>query len=455
MTAEQSLSPLSHPMAYVRVSLLGMGKAQFAEALKARAQLLGYNLGTTRSTVFKWERGDHDPDDIAQIVIADLLQIPASVCRSAPWPKWLPAWDAQVLSAPWATGDTLKSLKTLSVSDRMDRRGFLGIGGAALVSIGTQWSISASYPDPSSEAAANGDSVTPAVVDRLSQRVQSLRALEQEAGGGGFIESGKTDLELIIRMLDNGRYTEETESRLYALAAEVCCLLGWMNYDASFNSAAQKYYAAALRASRAANDDTLGAHTLCFMAVQAATHQEQMAAVGLMETADSVRRRVSLTMQASLAAHQATVLLKAGQEKAAGQALNRAFAALDRSNGDDTPAYLQWFGEAQLRSTEGRFLLSTGQAAKATDALEKSVDHAPQRDQAVRCGALALAYQQAGDLDGALDATNRALDLIDNAGIHTQRGVERLREVYKALAPYRSEAKVTEVRARIAALAAA
>ncbi|NIY65498.1 transcriptional regulator [Streptomyces malaysiensis] len=98
--------------------------------------------------------------------------------------------------------------------------------------------------------------------------------------------------------------------------------------------------------------------------------------------------------------------------------------------------------------------MSTGQAAKATDALEKSVDHAPQRDQAVRCGALALAYQQAGDLDGALDATNRALDLIDNAGIHTQRGVERLREVNKALAPYRSEAKVTEVRARITALAA-
>lgn len=454
MTDEQLLSPLSHPMAYVRVSLLGMGKAQFAEALKARAQHLGYNLGTTRSTIFKWERGDHHPDEIAQIVIADLLQMPASACRSAPWPKWLPAWDTQVLTAPWATGDTLKNLKALWAGERTDRRGFLGIGGAALINIGTQWAISAPHYDPSLKAAANGDSVTPAVVDRLSQRVQSLRALEQEAGGGGFIESGKTDLELITRMLDKGRYTEETERRLYALAAEVCCLLGWMNYDASFNSAAQKYYAAALRASRAANDDTLGAHTLCFMAVQAATHQEQMAAVGLMESADSVRSRVSPTMQASLAAHQATVLLKAGQERTAGHALNRAFAALERSNSDGTPAYLQWFGEAQLRSTEGRFLLSTGQAAKATDALEKSVDQAPQRDQAVRCGSLSLAYQRAGDLDGALDAAHRALDLIDNGSIHTQRGVERLREVHKSLAPYRSEARVKEIRARITALAA-
>ncbi|MFJ8078484.1 transcriptional regulator [Streptomyces sp. NPDC096176] len=263
----------------------------------------------------------------------------------------------------------------------------------------------------------------------MSERVEALRAMEQEAGGGDFIDSARADLRLITRMLDNGRYTQRTGRRLYSLAAEVCCLLGWMSYDASFNSAAQKYYTAALRAAKTAADDTLGAHTLCFMATQAATNEEQRAAVGLMQAAESVRSQVPRIMQASLAAHQTTVFVKAGEKRSAAQALSRAFAALERAN-DDAPAYLRWFGEAQLRSTEGRFLLLTSQADRATDALERSVTHAAPRDQAVRCGTLALAYQQAGDLDGALDATDRALGLIDT-GIHTQRGIERLQEVRK------------------------
>lgn len=331
----------------------------------------------------------------------------------------------------------------------MDRRGFLGISGMVLVSIGTQWAAA----DPVIAAAAAGDTVTPATVDRMADRVESLRAMEQETGGVDFLDSARTDLRLITHMLDNGRYTESTAQRLYTLAAEVCCLLGWMSYDASLHTAAQQHYSAALRAAKTAGDDMLGAHILCFMAFQAANQREQRAAVGLMDAADAVRNRVPVTMRASLAAHQTTVYLKAGDKRRAAEALNRAFATLERDSCADTPAYLQWFDEAQLRSTEGRFLLDTGQAAKATDALERSVKEAAPRDRAVRYGTLALAYQQAGDLDGALDATNKAADLIDQ-GIHSQRGIERLQKVRKGLAPHRTEARVKEVSERIAALAA-
>lgn len=75
------------------------------------------------------------------------------------------------------------------------------------------------------------------------------------------------------------------------------------------------------------------------------------------------------------------------------------------------------------------------------------------RDRAVRYGTLALAHQQAGTLDGAIDATNKAADLIDQ-GIHSQRGIERLQEVRKAFAPHHAEAKVKEASERIVALAA-
>lgn len=440
---------LHHPLSYARVEA-GLGKTKFAQLIRLEGRGLGYNLGTTRSTVFKWERGDHAPDDITQMVIGRVLRISDAVRLSGPWPRWLLAGDNTFdLAAPWTQEATLKSLTSLAGSGPMDRRAFLGIGGMALVGIGAQWATA----DPAIAAAASGDRVTSATVDHMRGRVESLRSMEQVTGGGEFLESARTDLRLIMRMLENGRYTEETAKQLYVLAAEVCCLLGWMSYDASLHSAAQQHYAVALRSAKTAGDDTLGAHTLCFMATQAANHQEQLAAVGLMDTAEAVRGRVPAIMRASLAAHQTTVYNKAGDKRKAAAALNRAFDALGRVDASDTSSYLAWFGEAQLRSTEGRFLLSTGQAEKATEALEHSVTEAAPRDKAVRYGTLALAYQKTGDLDGALDATYKAADLIED-GIHSRRGVERLEDVRRAFRPVKNEPKVREISERIAALAA-
>ncbi|MGW8557198.1 transcriptional regulator [Streptomyces tubercidicus] len=440
---------LRHPLSYARVEA-GLGKTKFAQLVRLEGRALGHNLGTTRSTVFKWERGDHEPDDITQIVIGRVLRIPDAVRTSMSWPRWLLAGDSTFdLAVPWTQAATLKSLTSLAGSGPMDRRAFLGIGGMALVGIGAQWATA----DPAIAAAASGDRVTSATVDHMRDRVESLRSMEQETGGSQFLDPARTDLRLITHMLENGRYTEETARQLYTLASEVCCLLGWMSYDASLHSAAQQQYSAALRSAKTAGDDTLGAHTLCFMATQAANHHEQRAAVGLMDTAEAVQRRVPPIMRASLAAHQTTVYNKAGDKRKAAAALNRAFDALSRADGSETPSYLAWFGEAQLRSTEGRFFLTTGQAGQATAALERSVAEAAPRDKAIRYGTLALAYQQAGDLDGALDATHKAAGLIEE-GIHSQRGVERLEDVRRAFRPVKNEPKVQEASERIAALAA-
>ncbi|WP_159037251.1 transcriptional regulator [Streptomyces specialis] len=315
--------------------------------------------------------------------------------------------------------------------------------------MGAQWVAA----DPAIAAATSGDTVTHSIVDRMAQRVESLRAMEEEAGGGDFLESARTDLRLITGMLENGRYTEDIARRLYTLAAEVCCLLGWMSYDASLHSAAQQHYNVGLRAAKLAGDDTLGAHILCFMATQATNQREQSAAVGLVDAADAVRTRVPAVMRVSLAGHQTTVYSQAGDNRRAAEALNRAFDALEQVDDADIPPYLRWIGEGQLGSTEGRYFLISGQAARATEALERSVSRSTPRDRAVRYGTLALAYRRTGDLDGALDATHKAADLIDQ-GIHTQRGIERLHEVRTAIATHRSEPRVREAMERITTLAA-
>jgi tetratricopeptide (TPR) repeat protein len=275
--------------------------------------------------------------------------------------------------------------------------------------------------------------------------------MEQQAGGALFLGSAREDLRLITGMLANGRYTEAVGRRLYDLAAEVCCLLGWMSYDAGLNTAAQQHYTAGLRAAKSAGNDALGAHILCFMATQAANHLEQHAALRLMDAANSVRSRAGSALRASLDAHQTTVYSKAGDFRAAGAALHRAYKTLDQVH--DAPAYLRWFGPAQLSSTEGRYRLISGSAEQAVEALTRAVREAAPRDQAVRYSTLALAHQQTGELDGALEATGHALDLIEQ-GIRTQRGVERLQDVSKGFRPFASsEPRVREAQMRVAAAA--
>ncbi|MFD7508382.1 transcriptional regulator [Streptomyces sp. NPDC059853] len=435
-----------HPLTFVRQSS-GWGKAELARLMQARGKQLGIPLATNRTTLWKWEQGQ-EPDTDAQRVLADLLRVPYEQAQAEGWPRWLPVWEVTGLTAPWTEAGTVEALADLVGSGRMDRRGFLTITGVSLTGLAASWAEA-----PSAFASAlDGDQVTDTMVSTIEQRISTLRTLDDQLGGARLLEQARGDLGLITGLLMAGRYTDKVRVRLYALAARVSHLTGWMAYDAGLRSAGQRYYVGALRSARTAADDAFGAFVLAEMGVHVSEAGRTAERVDLISTAiDNAPRGLSPYTQSFLYLHKAEALSRDGDHERAGTALNRAASLWERHTVQENPDWLGWFGEAQLKSTEGKVLLRAGQVERATSSLETSVQKAAPRDKAVRSSRLAEARLAGNDLDGALDAANYGVELLEDK-VSSVRALGRLKEFSERLEPHKSVPAVREFRERLQAL---
>lgn len=435
-----------HPLTFVRHSHV-WGKAQFAQLMQTHGRSLGIPLATNRTTVWKWEQGQA-PDMDAQRVLADLLRVPYEEVSAQTWPKWLPVWELTELAAPWTEAGTVEALADLVGTGRMDRRGFLTITGTALTGLAASWADA-----PSAFASAlNGDRVTDTMVATIEQRISTLRTLDDQLGGARLLEQARGDLALISGLLSAGRYTDEICVRLYALAARVSHLTGWMAYDAGLRSAGQRYYVGALRSARTAGDNAFGAFTLAEMGVHVSEAGRTAERVDLISTAiDNAPRTLTSYTQSFLFLHKAEALSRDGDHRKAGTALNRAATLWERHTAEESPDWLDWFGEAQLKSTEGKVLLRSGQVERATRSLETSVQTAAPRDKAVRSSRLAEARLAGGDLEGALDAANYGARLLEDS-VSSVRALNRLKEFSARLEAHTSATAVRQFRERLQAL---
>ncbi|GAA2489783.1 hypothetical protein GCM10023100_44990 [Actinocorallia cavernae] len=309
---------------------------------------------------------------------------------------------------------------------------------------------------PSAMASAlNGDRVTDTMVSTIEQRISTLRTLDDQLGGARLLEQARGDLALVTGLLGGGRYTDKVRLRLYALAARVSHLTGWMAYDAGLRSAGQRYYVGALRSARTTGDDAFGAFVLAEMGVHVSEAGRTAERVDLISTAiDNAPRSLSPRTQSFLYLHKAEALSRDGDHREAGAALNHATLLWERQMTDDNPDWLDWFGEAQLRSTEGKVLLRSGQVERATSSLEASVTRAAPRDKAVRSSRLAEARLAGGDLEGALDAANYGAELLED-NVSSIRALNRLKEFSTRLEPHRSVPSVLDFRERLQELTVA
>ncbi|MFH8628007.1 multiprotein-bridging factor 1 family protein [Streptomyces vietnamensis] len=435
-----------HPLTYVREAR-GWGKAELARLMCGRGAELGVPLATNRTTLWKWEQGQ-EPDADAQRVLADLLGISEDHVRSAPWPRWLPAWESTALVAPWTPAGTVKVFTDLTRSGHMDRRGFLSISGVALTGVAANWAAA-----PEAFASAfEGDRVTDAMVTTIEQRVETLRTLDDQMGGARLLDQAASDLALITGLLGHGRYTDSVEQRLYATAARVSYLAGWMAYDKGLRSLGQRYYVGALRSAHSAKDNGFGAFILAEMGVHISDAGDTAARVTLIETAiGNAPAALEPAAASYLRLHQAEALSRDTRHEAAAKSLDRAYDLWSTHREGDRPDWLGWYGEAQLKSTEGKIMLRSGFPERATNALAVAVEQAVPRDRAVRSGRLATARLAARDLDGALDAANAGLDLLENR-VRSDRAQVRLTKFSHYLEPHVAVPAVREFRERLHAL---
>ncbi|WP_157867877.1 hypothetical protein [Streptomyces prasinus] len=197
-----------------------------------------------------------------------------------------------------------------------------------------------------------------------------------------------------------------------------------------------------------------GAFILAEMGVHISDSGDTAARVKLIDTAIGNAPSALPPAAASyLYLHQAEALSRDTQHEAAGKSLNRAYDLWDAHRAGDRPDWLGWYGEAQLKSTEGKIMLRSGFPERATCALAIAVDRAVPRDRAVRSGRLATARLAARDLDGALNAANVGLELLENR-VRSDRAHVRLAKFSRYLEPHAAAPAVREFRERLRALPA-
>lgn len=178
-----------HPLAALRAGM-GVSAAKYLQLLAAEHRSLGYGeMAVRREKVARWESGVAAPTRAVQHAMAHLHGVPVDIAEGLGWPQWLSVaqdpssvvHDHAVLHSPWTPAGTVDSTAASAQGGSMDRRGFLIASGSLLASLGGEWS-GALDADASTGIHIGRRPLTPVLLDRLEQRLDDLRRLDDTLG---------------------------------------------------------------------------------------------------------------------------------------------------------------------------------------------------------------------------------------------------------------------------------
>lgn len=352
-----------HPLAAIRAQR-GWSATQYLARVDQIHREMGFGaMAVRREKVARWESGAVCPELSAQLAMANLECIPADDVNRLGWPFWLIAAlrDTSTFQEEWNTATTRAALQSASEGGSVDRRAFLLATGASLSSLAAGWANSI-RPDQRVRRIGGGMTAT------IDAQLSHLRHLDDLVGGGRVRPLATEQLRFITGLLTGSSYDLATEQRLYSAAAEASRICGWTSYDAGHHAAAQRYFAASLRASSAAGDVLTGANTLSFMAIQTYSVGDPRDAVDLLDSArQSTKSIPTPRVRAIMAARTARALSKLGDGNGCRRALDDAFSKLCGPYGDDDPEWSYWVTDGELRMLAGSCALDLGDPAAALD----------------------------------------------------------------------------------------
>lgn len=435
----------THPLTFLRHTLgpKPLTAEQYLKRVADRHAALGYGaMATRRQKMSRWENGTAVPEPTAQLAIADLHDIPVDAVHTIGWPDWLllALDNRSVIHLPWTQAGMLHALADTTRGGPMDRRAFLIATGATLTGAADHWVASLGRLAPS---ATHGRlTVTSTMVNHIDHRLDHLRRLDDTLGGGTLRPLAAEELKLATRLLNDASYTSPVGARLHSAVAEAARLCGWLSFDSGHHAAAQRYYLTALRAAAVADDQTTGANTLAFMAIQTYSTGNPADAIDLVEAAQNALGHGGSTPRvlATLHARIARAHAKAGHRAQSDRALNAAYAAHAHGPHDQDPSWCYWLSTGELENMAGSCALDLGDPARAlrhfdaarTAAYDKDGYH---RDHALYLARTAEAHLAQGDIDGACASASKAVTLL--GGVASARSSSTLSGFTGKLTAYR------------------
>ncbi|WP_035845393.1 hypothetical protein [Kitasatospora azatica] len=321
----------------------------------------------------------------------------------------------------------------------------------------SEGSAAAALPGPRS----GGFRVGQSDAAKLREAAQEARRWDSKYGGGDWRSSMVPEcLRVEAAPLLLASYSDAVGRALFGATAELTRLAGWMAFDTGQHEAAQRYYIQALRLARAAADVPLGGYVLASMSLQACYRGFAEEAVDLAQAALERNRGLATTRTMSFF-HlvEARAQARAGNAAACSAALAAAESALERSRaGDPDPAWIDFYAYDRLAADAAECFRDLGMPAKVRQFTREALARPTEgfvRSHGLRLVVSAMAEAEAGNLDAAVEAGARAVEVAGR--ISSQRSREYVLEMLRRLEPFQGEQRVKELaeRARLVLAGAA
>ncbi|MFD4855118.1 helix-turn-helix domain-containing protein [Streptomyces atratus] len=245
----------------------------------------------------------------------------------------------------------------------------------------------------------------------------------------------------------------QTRRTVAAALAESYLLAGRIEFfDLRDGGQAAKTLLLALQAAGQADDSLLGSAILAHSAFIPAWAGERDAAVERMVAARTYARRgpASAEFLAWLDAVEAECETRCGNTRTALHLIGHAEDVLAAGAEHTSPAWLDWFSSVRLAAFKGNTQLKAGHLPQARTTLLGVLDDLPtteNKQRTVIYGDLAAVEVAAGNPEAACEYAYRALDQLEATWY--AMGMDRVREVRRALAPHQHEQCVRDLDERL------
>ncbi|WP_240489831.1 hypothetical protein [Actinomadura atramentaria] len=434
--AGQRRLPITNTALKAAMTAAALPYARIAEVINLVGHENGVPLYYGRSTVAHWLTGTTPrPESIAVVVeaFARLLDRPDLTAGDLGWSHAEPARPDD----PW-DGDPVAWLTRLGKDDMLDRRSLLRGSLYSLTALGLPappWPAPARSGTPRRTGASD--------VARVEEMTSRFAAADDLFGGGHARTAVAAYLvNDVVPMLHGS--SGRARPALFAAAARLAYLAGFMNADAGHAGQAQRYYVQSARLGREADDVVAQATALRALALQASELDHPAQAVELAESAaatlnDRADTRIRAWMQGMLAeAHAAN-----GEGRQALGRLRQAEALVERA--DSTPAS-EWtggYGREALEHQTGSILMRLADPRAAEEHFRLSIVSRPpneRRSKVLITARLATAQLRDGHPEKSARTVLGIRD--DIALVSSHRAVRHFRELRTGWARARSESVV-------------
>ncbi|MDX2972358.1 helix-turn-helix domain-containing protein [Kribbella solani] len=322
--------------------------------------------------------------------------------------------------------------------DGVHRRQFIKSAGVGLTAVGA--SLLAGSPPSLNRRVSR---VRPDASTEIREMTQVFRRLDNRYGGGHSRSVVSSYLNSTVTPLLQESTTGRSRSDLFAAAAELHHLAGWMAYDTGHNADGHMHLRQALRLCHEADDERLASEMLAGMSHQAAFHGAPDSAVDLALAAQhSAKRSGSKLLQAEAAVMEAHGLALQDDKSGCLAALSRAEDAFNKSDAEQRPHWLAYFDHAYLAAKFAHAFRDLGLAGDAEPFARRSLEMTEgyERGRLFNTALLATILADQRRLEESCALGMEATTLASS--VRSMRGTSYLQDLGAHLAPYQNVNRV-------------